>query len=191
MPIREDAADESKVSESRTSAIVAGAAAVAGSLWAPWYAIDFGPQARSAIGQQTNQLPGILGDFARQMLTLIPTHIEATAWQAFEKADIILFACAIVAVMAALIDRMDVVGIAGGAAACTVVLQMIDRPGPSQIVSLKWGAWLALAGALAIVGASRMASKRPVAAQTLAPDWTRPSAPVAPDAEPERSFAPF
>ena len=66
------------MSESRTSAIVAGAAAVAGSLWAPWYAIDFGPQARDAIGRQTGELPGILGDFARERLTLIPMHIEAT-----------------------------------------------------------------------------------------------------------------
>jgi hypothetical protein len=179
------------VSDSRTSAIVAGSAAVAGSLWAPWYAIDFGPRARQAIGQQTGQLPGVLGDFARQVLTLLPTHIEATAWQAFEKADVILFACAIVAVMAALIDRMDVAGIAGGAAAITVVLQMIDRPGPSEIVSLKWGAWLALAGAIAIAGASRLRSKREVAAPTPAPDWTKPSAPLTPGADPTQTFPPF
>jgi hypothetical protein len=164
---------------------------VAGSLWAPWYAIDFGPRTRGAISAQTDQLPGVIGDFARQMLALLPTHIEATAWQAFEKADVILFACAIVAVMAALIDRMDVVGIAGGAAVCTVVLQMIDRPGPNQIVSLKWGAWLALAGALAIVGASRLTAREPAAAPAPAPDWTRPTAALAPDAEPERNFAPF
>jgi hypothetical protein len=189
--ICEPAADDLRVSESRTSAIVAGAAAVVGSLWAPWYAIDFGPEARSAIGQQTNQLPGVLGDFARKMLTLLPTHIEATAWQVFDKADIILFACAIVAVVAALIDRMDVVAIAGGAAACTVVLQMIDRPGPSEIVSLKWGAWVALAGALAVVGASRMASKRPVTTPTPAPDWSKPTAPLAPGADPTHSFPPF
>ena len=179
------------MSESRTSAIAAGAAVVAGSLWAPWYAIDFGPEARDAIGAQTGQLPGVLGDFARQMLTLLPTHIEATAWQAFEKADVVLFACAIVAVMAALIDRMDVAGIAGGAAAVTVALQMVDRPGPSEIVSLKWGAWLALAGAIAIAGASRMASNRPVTEPPPAPDWSKPNAPLSPDAEPERSFAPF
>jgi hypothetical protein len=184
----EAAAEGCGVSESRTSAIVAGAAAVVGSLWAPWYAIDFGPAARGAIGRQTDQLPGVLGDFARQMLTLLPTHIEVTAWQAFDKADVILFACAIVAVMAALIDRMDVVGLAGGAAVCTVVLQMIDRPGPSELMSLKWGAWLALGGALAIVGASRIPSHKPAAPPAAAPDWTRPSAP---SKDPAESFAPF
>ena len=176
------------MSESRTSVIVACAAAVAGSLWAPWYAIHFGPEARSAIGQQTGQLPGVLGDFARQMLTLIPTHIEATARQAFDKADVILFACAIVAVMAALIDRMDVAGLAGGAAACTVVLQMVDRPGPSEIVTLKWGAWLALAGALAIAGASRIGVEegRRVAARAGLDEADRAVARI-----PRRSFAPF
>jgi hypothetical protein len=184
------AADDRRVSEARTPVIVAGSAAVVGSLWAPWYAIDFGPGVRGAIGEQTKQLPGVIGDFARQMLTLLPTHIEATAWQAFDKADVILFACAIVAVMAALIDRMDVAGLAGGAAAVTVVLQIVDKPGPNEIVSLKWGAWVALAGALVIVGASRMRSERPVAAVSPPPDWTKPSTPP-PAKDPTESFAPF
>lgn len=179
------------MSETRTSIVVAGAVAVAGSLWAPWYAIDFGPEAKQAIGQQAGKLPGVIGDFARQMLTLIPEHIEATAWQAFEKADVILLACAIVAVIGALISRMDVVGIAGVAAAATVVIQMVDRPGPSEIVSLKWGPWVALSGALAIVTASRMRSEQPVYEPPPAPDWTKPTAPVAPGADPTHSFPPF
>lgn len=179
------------MSESRTSAIVASAAVLVGALWAPWYAIDFSPAVRNAVGAQAGQLPGVLGDLARQMLTLLPAHIEATAWQAFEKADVVLFACAIVAVMAALIDRMDVVAIAGVGAAGTVVLQMVDRPGPHELVSLKWGAWLALAAALAIAGASRMGSRRPVTAAAPPPDWTKPTAPLAPGADPTHSFPPF
>ena len=179
------------MSETRTPAVVAGAVAVVGSLWAPWYAIDFGPEAKSAIAGQTNQLPGVIGDFARQMLSLIPRHIEVTAWQAFDKADVILFACAIVAVMAALIDRMDVVGFAGVAAAATVVLQMIDRPGPGELVSLKWGAWIALVGALVIVGASRLSVKQEAYEPSPAPDWTKPTAPVAPGSDPTHSFPPF
>jgi hypothetical protein len=176
------------VSESRTSAIIASGALLVGSLWAPWYAIDFSAAAREAAGSQAGQLPGVLGDLARQMLTLLPSHIEATAWQAFEKADIVLFACALVAVMAALIDRMDVVAIAGCGAAGTVVLQMIDRPGPHELVSLKWGVWLALAASLAIAGASRIRSQRTVAAVTPAPDWTKPTTP---SADPAETFAPF
>jgi hypothetical protein len=184
----EPASDNAPVSESRTSAIVASAAVLVGSLWAPWYAIDLTPAARGAIGSQTGQLPGVLGDFARQVLSLIPSHIEATGWQAFDKADVVLFACAIVAVMAALIDRMDVVAIAGVGAAGTVVLQMIDRPGPHELVSLKWGAWLALVAALAITGSSRMSSRRPVTALTPQPDWTKPTAP---GKDPAETFAPF
>lgn len=179
------------MSETRTSAIVAAAAAVAGSLWAPWYAIDITPAQRAAAGAQAGRLPGTLGQYARDVISMIPTHIEATAWQVFEKADIVLFACAIVAVMAALIDRMDVVGIAGTAAAGTVVVQMLNQPGPNEIVSLKWGAWLALVGALAIMGASRMASRRPVAAVAPAPDWTRPSVAPPTGSDPAENFAPF
>ena len=176
------------MSESRTSAIVAGSAAVVGSLWAPWYAIDFGPEAKQEIGRQTSGVPGVVGDFARQMLSLIPQHVEVTAWQVFDKADVILFACAIVAVMAALIGRMDVVGIGGAAAAATVVLQMIDRPGPGELVSLKWGAWIALVGALVVAGASRMRSRQPAHEPPATPDWTKP---MAVDKDPAESFAPF
>ena len=180
-------AEEAPLNESRTSVTVAGAAVLVGSLWAPWYAIDFGPAARNAIGSQTQNLPGVMGEFARQLMTLIPTHIEATAWQAFDKADVIIFACAIAAVFAALIDRMDVLGIIGAVAAGTVVVAMVDRPGPGELVSLKWGAWLALAAALVIAGASRMGSRQEVAATVPAPapDWTKPGA------DPAQSFPPF
>ena len=136
-------------------------------------------------------MPGVLGQFARDLLTMLPSHIEATAWQAFEKGDVVLLVCALAAVFAALLQRMDVVGIAGALATGTVVIEMIDQPGPGELVSLKWGAWLALAGALLIAGASRMRSRKAVAAHPPTPDWTRPTAPLAPDAEPERSFAPF
>ncbi|MDX6677003.1 MAG: hypothetical protein QOE31_1055 [Solirubrobacteraceae bacterium] len=179
------------MNDTRTSIIGAGAAAVAGSLWAPWYAIDFGPAARRAIGGQTGQLPGVLGEFTRQLLTVIPTHIEATGWQVFDKADVMLFACAIVALFAALIDRMDITVFAGGAAGGLTVVQMLDHPGPGELVTLRWGPWLALAGALVIAGASRIGSERPAEAPATAPDWTKPSVPLAPGADPTHSFPPF
>ena len=179
------------MNDTRTSVIGAGAAAVAGSLWAPWYSIDFGPAARQAVGAQTDQLPGVLGEFTRQLLSVIPTHIEATAWQVFDKADVILFACAVVALVAALIDRMDITLFAGGGAAATTLLQMVDRPGPSELISLRWGPWVALAGALLIAGASRMSSQRPVAAVAPPPDWTKPTAAPTPAGDPAQSFPPF
>jgi hypothetical protein len=176
------------VNDKRTFVIGAGAAALAAALWAPWYAFDFGPQAKSALGAQTGQLPGAFGEFTRQLLSLIPTHIEATAWQAFEKADVVLLVCAMVAFAAALLGRMDVAGLAGGGAAVLTVVQMLDRPLPSPILSLQWGPWLALAGAAAIVGGSRMRPERREVATTPPPDWTRP---VAPASDPTQSFPPF
>ena len=176
------------MNDARTSVIGAGSAAVAGALWAPWYALSFGPQAKGAIGAQTDSLPGAVGDFTRQLLSMIPTHIEATAWQAFEKADVMLLVCAMVAIAAALLDRMDVVGLAGGGAAIVTVVAMLDRPLPPEILSLKWGPWLALAGAAAIIAGSRMRSEQPVVVTTPPPDWTRP---VAPTSDPTQSFPPF
>jgi hypothetical protein len=179
------------MNESRSTAIFAGAAVVIAALWAPWYAVDFGPAARDAIGRQAGELPGVLGDLTRQMLTLLPTHIEVNAWQALEKGDVVLLVCALAACFAALLARMDVAAIAGAGAAATVVVLMLDRPGPNSFVSLRWGPWVALAGALLIVGASRMRSTRPVAATAPAPDWTRPSVPPPPGSDPAETFAPF
>jgi hypothetical protein len=176
------------MNESRTSAIFAGAAMVIGALWAPWYAVDFGPDARAAMGRGASQLPGVLGDLTRQVLTLLPTHIEANAWQALEKGDVVLLVCALAACFAALLARMDVVAMAGAAAAGTVVVLMLDRPGPHSFVSLRWGPWVALAGALLIVGASRLGARAKAPAPAPVADWTRP-APV--DADAERNFAPF
>src|SRR3954453_8131578 len=100
------------MNESRSTAIFAGAAAIVAALWAPWYAVDFGRAARDAAGRQAEQLPGVLGDLTRQMLTLLPTHIEVNAWQALEKGDVVLLVCALAACFAALLARMDVVAIA-------------------------------------------------------------------------------
>jgi hypothetical protein len=187
------AADEDRMNESRWTAIFAGAALIIGALWAPWYAVDFGPAARDALGQRAGRLPGVLGDLTRQVLTLLPTHIEANAWQALEKGDVVLLVCALAACFAALLVRMDIVAIAGTAAAGTVVLEMIDRPGPNSFVSLRWGPWVALAGALLIVGASRFGAHGKAAEPVPAADWTRPTAPPSPkaDADAERDFAPF
>ena len=174
--------------EKRTSAIAAGALLVIASLWAPWYAIDFGPAARRAIGAGSEKIPGVLGELNRQLLTALPTHIEATAWQALEKGDVVLLVCALAACFAALLARMDVVAIAGAAAAAAAVLEMVDRPGPNSLVSLRWGPWLALAGALLIVAASRVGARGRAPEAAPAADWTRPAAV---DADAERNFAPF
>ena len=133
-----------------------GAAVVVGALFAPWYVVDIGPAARDALGSQAGRLPDGLAAFARELVTLLPSRIEANAWTAFERTDVVLLACALGAGFAALLGRLDIAAAAGAAALATAVWVMIDRPGPRELVGLGWGGWLALGGALLIVVAAKL-----------------------------------
>jgi hypothetical protein len=148
------------MSDSRTLAVLLGAAIVIGALFAPWYALDFGPVARDAIASQTDQLPGAFGAFAKQLVTMLPDHIEANAWTAFERTDVVLLAAAIAAAFSAMLNRLDVAALAGGVVLGTTVWALADPPIPSELLSLQWGAWLTLAGGLLIVVASRVPARR-------------------------------
>ena len=154
----------------RTTCVLLATAVVVGALFAPWYALDFGSAAREAMVQGTGQLPGPLGEFARGLLTVLPDRIVVNGWQAFERTDVVLLCCALGAAFAALLSRFDVAALAGGAAGAMTLVEMLDQPGPGgDIVSLQWGPWLALAGAVTIVAASlagpRDAPAAPSAAQ--------------------------
>jgi hypothetical protein len=143
--------------DTRTTIVLLAAAAVAGALFAPWYAIDLGGATRDAMAQGSQALPGVLGEFARGLLSALPDRIVANGWEVFEKTDVVLLCCALGAAFAALLGRLDVSALAGAAAAGTTLLAMLDKPGPGgDIVHMQWGPWLALAGALAIVAASRL-----------------------------------
>jgi hypothetical protein len=141
----------------RNLGILLGAALLIGALSAPWYDLNLG-EARDLIGAQTSQIPGGFGEFARQLISHLPDRISVDAWTVFDRNDIVLLFVGLAAALAALLDRHDVATLAGGAAAVLVIIAMLDRPGnvPSQYISLSWGPWLALGGALLIVGASRM-----------------------------------
>jgi hypothetical protein len=161
--------------DTRNVGILLGAALLIGALSAPWYVLDLG-QARDLIGAQTSQLPGGLGEFARQIISRLPDHISVDAWTVFDRNDIVLLFAALAAALAALLDRHDVATLAGGAAGGLVVIAMLDKPGqvPSQFISLSWGPWLALGGASLIVVASRMSSedeREPAAAAAQEFDW--------------------
>ncbi len=107
--------------------------------------------------QGTGQLPGVVGEFARGLLSVLPDRIVANAWDVFDKTDVALLCCALGAAFAALLQRLDVAALAGGAAAGITIVAMLDKPGPGGgIVQMQWGPWLALAGALAIVAAARL-----------------------------------
>jgi hypothetical protein len=159
--------------ELRTQLVLLAAAVLVAGLFAPWYAIDLGGAARDAMAQGSGQLPGALGEFARGLLSVLPDRIVANGWQVFEKSDIVLLCCALGAAFAALLGRFDVAALSGGAAAATTVLAMLDKPGPGgPMISLQWGAWVTLGGALAIVAAARLGVREDLAAP--------PGLPVAP-----------
>ena len=105
------------MSDSRTLAVVVGAAALVASLFAPWYAIELTGPARDAISGQAGQLPEPLAEFARGVLAVLPERIVADGWTALERTDIVLLGCGVAAAFAALLARLDVAALAGGAAA--------------------------------------------------------------------------
>ena len=162
--------------DTRTTVVLLAAAAVVAALFAPWYALDFGGPAREAMVQGTGRLPGPLGEFARGLLTVLPERLVVNGWQIFERTDVVLLCCAFGAGFAALLNRFDIAALAGGAAGAMTLVEMLDQPGPGgDIVSLQWGPWLALAGAVTIVAASRIGAGREHGAAPAAP-----AAPVAP-----------
>jgi hypothetical protein len=135
---------------------LAGAVAVIASLWLPWYGIAIPDAVRQAVDAQAGQLPQGFADFARGVLAALPHAIQLNGWQAFEGADVAIALIAVAAGIAALIE-IDVRAVLGAAAAIAglVVVHILDQPGPNEIVSVKAGPWVALAGAAAIALSAR------------------------------------
>ena len=178
-----------------TLAALAGAGAVAASLWLPWYAIDLGKAFDSAFGGTSGSAPsGPAGDFARGLvaglLDAVPHRITATGWVALSGADVALALLAGAAVLAVLVRDVPpllaarAVGLAGVAATAIVVVHVLHRPGPDGLVALRPGIWVALAGGVVLSLAGGLAAGRPVPA--AAPVF----APRAPDPGSTTSVAP-
>jgi hypothetical protein len=180
--------DARRMSDSRAFVVLFGAALLVASLFAPWFALDFSGATRDAITQQAGQLPGGLGAFASGLLSMLPERIVVDGWQAFERTDVVLLGCGLAAGFAALLGRFDVATLAGGAAAATIVLAMVDQPGPGgELIKLQWGSWLALAAAATIVAGGRLGA-RGESAPTAAPATAAaaPTATVWPPVDPAR-----
>jgi hypothetical protein len=146
-----------------------GAIAVIASLWLPWYGVTIPDAVRQAVDAQAGQLPDGFADFARGILASLPKSIELNGWQAFEGADV---AIALIAGAAALsvLMAIDVRAVLGAAAAIAglVIVHVLDQPGPNEIVAVKAGPWVALAGAGAIALSAR-AEPTPAAAPPAFP----------------------
>jgi hypothetical protein len=87
------------------------------------------------------------------------------AWQAFEGADVALalLAGAVAVSVVLAVDARAVMG-AAAAIAGLVLVHVLDQPGPNQIVTVKVGPWVALAGAAAIALSARSQAPAPAAA---------------------------
>jgi len=174
-----------------------GAAVTAVSLWLPWYMVSLPDEIKRAAGAQTTQLPSTLGEVARELISVLPSKVSATGWQALHSADAVLMALALVGAAVVLLAtgvagpgmRVDaaaagrIAAIAGAVAAVLVVVKIADRPGPSEPVSVRYGAWLALGGAVAMaVGGCLAASgpERPVPAGAAEPVAFSPDPPSVP-----------
>lgn len=172
---------------------LAGALVVVLSLWLSWYEVRIPDALRRAFDPQNAdaQLPQGFAAFARGLLDAIPTVIRVNGWQAFEGADVALALLAGAVAFSVMID-VDPRAILAAAAAIAgiVVVHVLDRPGPSEIVSLKIGPWVALGGAVAIALSARAETASTTSASSppgpwapapLASDaWTPPAASVPP-----------
>jgi hypothetical protein len=151
---------------------LAGALAVIASLWLPWYGVTIPDAVRQVVDAQAGQLPDGFADFARGILASLPKSIQLNGWQAFEGADV---AIALIAGAAALsvLMAIDVRAVLGAAAAIAglVIVHVLDQPGPNEIVAVKAGPWVALAGAAAIALSAR-AEPTPAAAPPAFPPPT-------------------
>ena len=114
------------------------------SLWLHWYGID--PHAFGGIIAGQGNVP------------------DVTAWQAFSELDVILALLAIPAIgvpISAALSKGPAVPVAFTVIATTasflavllVLIRLVNQPGSNELVAVKYGAWVGLAGALlALVG---------------------------------------
>ncbi len=123
-----------------------------GSLWLHWYGFDAGPLI---------QTRGSAGTLTTDALGQIPA---ITAWEAFSELDVLLALFAIpaigVPVSAALskgpatpVAFTVIATCASFLALLLVLFRLLDQPGSNELVAVKSGAWIGLAGAVvAFVG---------------------------------------
>ena len=136
-----------------------GAAALLISLSMPWYALDL-----------PSGLRGLFEGAAEQFgLREAARGLEATAWEAFEIADVALATAAgatFVLVAAVLLGQMPAAGATrflqgiGGFVIGLTLFRMLDQPAPAELLKLQAGPWVALAAGAAIELGSGLTAAR-------------------------------
>jgi hypothetical protein len=117
------------------------------SLFLHWYGFDASALTRGGAVAVSQRVPSI------------------TAWQAFSIVDILLAACALLAIAVPIVTAtargpakpiaFDILASCGGVlAVLLIVFRLIAQPGNDALTSVRGGAWIGLAGALiALAGA--------------------------------------
>lgn len=153
---------------------LSGALALLGSLFAPWYRLEFPGELRRALLTTGQGLPEPFRSAVGSAVSRAPDHFDFSAWRALTATDAALCCIAILAIALTLVlaggfagairadaDAGGRVTSALGLLAVVIVLaRMVDQPGPNALLSVRWGAWLALLGAFAITLGGWWASRR-------------------------------
>ena len=143
------------------------------SLYLPWYGLE---------------LPAGTGNLAAPVLAAELAGATASGWQAFTVTDILLALLALPAIAVPIVSltargpakpiAVEVIASAvGWIAVVLVAYRLIDPPGPNAFIALRYGAWLALAGALIAWVGSWLAMSDESTPGAVAPDVPRRPAP--------------
>ncbi|MCU0257618.1 MAG: hypothetical protein MUF56_01160 [Solirubrobacteraceae bacterium] len=204
----------------------AGAAAVLGSLWLPWYTIRFPDSFKDALGQlggaaspagsssaPADQIAAGFGAMMKGLVAAIPTEITGDGWQTLGGADWALAILAGIALIAVLAVggglrsvRADagatgrVIAGIGGICAAIALYHLVKKPGTGlsggalggfdDIITVRYGLYLAIAGGLLMVAggllAGRSGAPAAVPAEAVVPEAPAytPPAPYAPPGAP-------
>ena len=158
---------------------LAGAAMALLSLWMPWYAVHL-DTISSQIDARASSLPAGFADFAKGLLAAIPQNVHVTGWQVMNGGDVaIAFLAGGLALLTfATADRS--ISVAAAAALLAIVAYHVADPaGPSGLLTLKSGAWVALIGAGLALASTFMDDEPQLQALTPEPlpAWQEPVAP--------------
>jgi hypothetical protein len=135
-----------------------GGAALAASLWLPWYTFRLPSFAVDSAVQSARQL-GALGPLvaagAQYLRQLGPLHV--TAWQIFGSLPAVLLVCAAIGGGLALLSLTErasgvapVTAVAGVVALVLIVIKLVSPPFLAGLLHPAWGLFVALGGALAM-----------------------------------------
>jgi hypothetical protein len=134
------------------------------SLWLHWYGID--PSAFKSVGGEPPAATHFLVSGDAGVLSVLHTFAvsDATAWQAFSELDVLLALLALPAIgvpISAALSKVPTAPVAftvvstcaSFLAVLLVLFRIVNQPGSNELVAVKYGAWIGLAGAvLAFVG---------------------------------------